>query len=128
MRNLLAFIGGGVITFLGLGWYLDWYRIAKQPAPAGYQRWQVDIDPKKIGDDAHKAIDRGSEIVDHLRDKQQDPAAPKPDAPQLPAALPGPQRPAMNPIIPQGGIFQGAPQPVPMPVIPAANWQPLDPK
>jgi hypothetical protein len=70
MRNLFALVGAGTLTFVGLGWYLDWYRLARQPSPAGTQRLQVDLNADKITGDVKKGIERGGEIIDHLRDEK----------------------------------------------------------
>src|ERR1700723_2988445 len=31
MRNLCALVGAATIAFVGLGWYLGWYKITRQP-------------------------------------------------------------------------------------------------
>ena len=69
MRNLLALLGAGTLTFVGLGWYLDWYRVERQPAPAGHQRLQLDINPEKISQDVQAGIERGSDFIDSIRNK-----------------------------------------------------------
>ncbi len=33
MKNLLALVGAAVVTFAGLGWYLGWYNLTRQPTP-----------------------------------------------------------------------------------------------
>jgi hypothetical protein len=68
MRNLFALFGAGTIAFVGLGWYLDWYKVSRQPAAAGTQRLSVDLNPDKITGDVRKGIERGGEIVDKLRE------------------------------------------------------------
>jgi hypothetical protein len=76
MRNIFALIGLGAITFLGLGWYLDWYHFSRQPAATpGTQRFEVDLNPNKITTDVKKGIERGGEIVDRLRESKPAPAA-----------------------------------------------------
>lgn len=57
MRNLLAFVGGVVLVVGGLGLYLGWYKIQKEPsADPGTSRWQVEVDQNKFHQDAQKAI------------------------------------------------------------------------
>lgn len=73
MKTFFALVGAGTITFVGLGWYLDWYRLSRQPAPAGTQRLQVDLNPDKITGDVRKGIERGGEIIDRLREDQAKP-------------------------------------------------------
>ena len=38
MKNLLAFLGGAIVTFAGVGWYLDWYKIKSSPGLRGTER------------------------------------------------------------------------------------------
>jgi hypothetical protein len=77
MRNLLALLGAGTLTFVGLGWYLDWYKIERKPSPtAGTQRLEVDLNPNKIGSDVATGLKRGSEIIEHLTDKEANPGSP----------------------------------------------------
>ena len=76
MRNLFALVGAGTIAFVGLGWYLDWYKLSRQPAPQGTQRLTVDLNPDKIIGDAKKGIERGGEIIDRLRESSEQQPAP----------------------------------------------------
>ena len=100
MRNLLALLGAATVTFVGLGWYLDWYRVERQPAPTGYQRLQLDINPGKIGADVQAGVERGAELLTSLRDKPHPPEATPPAAilqggvttPLLPDVRPAPNR------------------------------------
>jgi hypothetical protein len=69
MRNLLALVGAATVTFLAVGWYLGWYQVSSQPSPGGKQSLQVEVNPNKITDDLKKGVEKGGEIVDHLRDK-----------------------------------------------------------
>lgn len=68
MRNLFALFGAGTIAFVGLGWYLDWYKLSRQPSPAGTQRLTVDLNPDKITGDVRKGVERGGEIIERLRE------------------------------------------------------------
>src|SRR5687768_2768175 len=81
MRNLFAFVGAGTIAFVGLGWYLDWYKVSRQPATAGTQRLTVDLNPDKITGDVRKGVERGGEIIERLRenDGKNNPAPPTAD-------------------------------------------------
>ena len=78
MRNLFALVGALTLTFIGLGWYLDWYHLIRQPASAGTQRLQVDLNSDKINGDVKKGIERGEEIIDKLREEKgtSDPQTP----------------------------------------------------
>ena len=73
MRNLFALFGAGTIAFVALGWYLDWYKLTRQPAPAGTQRLTVDLNPDKITGDVRKGVERGGEIIDRLRESNNQP-------------------------------------------------------
>ena len=129
MRNLLALIGLLVVGFLGLGWYLDWYRVAREPGPDGTQRLQVDIDSKKIGADVQHGLRRGSEILDELS-KEAGKAGGKNDppaalhGPPAPAALPGPAPPPGGPPPEQTGSPWWYPPPGHAPAPPQSNPAP----
>jgi len=87
MRNLFALVGAGTIAFVGLGWYLDWYKLSRLPAGAanGSQSLKVDLNASKFTDDLKKGIERGGEIIDHLREgnvKNEENLEPKPEAPK----------------------------------------------
>jgi hypothetical protein len=55
MRNLLAFTAALLLTILGVGWYLDWYRLGTAPALDGHRKVTIDINTAKISEDVHKA-------------------------------------------------------------------------
>jgi hypothetical protein len=77
MRNFLAIVGAARIAFLALGWYLGWYQVSSQQSSQGKQSLQVDINPGKITEDVKKGVEKGNEIVDHLRDKpKSEPSGP----------------------------------------------------
>jgi hypothetical protein len=69
MRNLLAFIGAAILTFLGLGWYLGWYNIVRQPSDTGHSRLEVDINQDKISKDVQKGAQEGGNKVKEVFDK-----------------------------------------------------------
>lgn len=66
MRNLLAMVGAATIAFVGLGWYFGWYKLTRQPATPGTQRFSVDLSPDKIATDGKKFIDHTGELIGHL--------------------------------------------------------------
>jgi hypothetical protein len=76
MRNILAFVGALVVTFAALGWYLDWYRIKRDPAPSGHQNLNIDLNSEKIVDDVHKGVQKGEEKLQNIleSDKAKTPA------------------------------------------------------
>lgn len=76
MRNLLALFAAALLTVVGVGWYLGWYKVGSQPASVpGQHRVNIDIDTKKIGQDLHE----GEEKLQHMLDKKSDSQAKKPD-------------------------------------------------
>jgi hypothetical protein len=76
MRNLLALFGATLVVFLGLGWYLDWYRITPKPAAAGHRGLEIDINSKKIGADVQQGVQAGSERLHDLFDGDKKPTTP----------------------------------------------------
>ena len=64
MRNLLAFLGAAVLTFLGIGWYLNWFNVSREPATPGHSRLQVDINQEKIGNDVKQGADKIKDAID----------------------------------------------------------------
>jgi hypothetical protein len=64
MRNLLALVGAIVVTVGGLGWYLDWFKIRNNPAPAGYRSLNIDINTGKISEDIHRGTARVQEALE----------------------------------------------------------------
>ncbi len=78
MRNLLAFVAALAITFLGLGWYLDWYKIRPVSGQPGHQSFTVDINADKINDSVQKGVHKiEQESQDLLQPKGETAAAPK---------------------------------------------------
>lgn len=73
MRNTLALIGAAVVTFGGLGWYLNWFKLETTPAPQGHRSLNIDIDTAKITEDLH----RGSVTVQQALDKNKQDAVDK---------------------------------------------------
>jgi hypothetical protein len=79
MRNLLALLGLALVAFLGVGYYLDWYNIAAHPSgAAGHQRIEIDINTKKVGEDVHRGVRAGTERLQNLLDRDNQPTAPRP--------------------------------------------------
>jgi hypothetical protein len=69
MRNLLALLGFALVTFLVVGYYLDWYHVTpRASATNGHRTVEIDINSKKIGDDVHKGVEavekKGQDLLD----------------------------------------------------------------
>lgn len=91
MRNLLALLGAAVVTFVCLGWYLDWFKISRQPSPqGGTQRFQLDVERDKIAKDVEHGVDAASSLLDRK------PSNPTP-APETNDKPPQPPQPPANP-------------------------------
>jgi hypothetical protein len=74
MRNLLALVAFALVTFLSVGWYLDWYHITpKDSATAGHRSIEADINAKKIGADVHKGVTAVEQKVQRFLDKDGKP-------------------------------------------------------
>ena len=54
MRNFLAFVGLAVVSIVGIGWYLDWYKVKTTPAADGHRTISVDVNTPKITQDIKK--------------------------------------------------------------------------
>jgi len=87
MRNLLAFLAAALITFVSLGWYLDWYRIKGDPAPEGHHNVNIDINAVKVEQDVAKGVQKAEEKIQNVLEKDKTaadssakPAAPSPTA------------------------------------------------
>jgi hypothetical protein len=52
MRNMLALFGAALLTVVGAGWYLGWYKVRSQPASVpGQHDVNINIDTNKISQD-----------------------------------------------------------------------------
>jgi hypothetical protein len=60
---MLALFGAALLTLVGVGWYLGWYKVRSQPASVpGQHTVNIDIDTKKIGND----LEKGERKLQHL--------------------------------------------------------------
>jgi hypothetical protein len=90
MRNMLALFAAALLTVVGLGWYLGWYKVSSQPASVpGQHSVQIDIDTKKIGEDVQK----GEKKIEQILEKTKDEAKSPPDSKKMSGnlMLPSPQ-------------------------------------
>jgi hypothetical protein len=63
---MLAFLAAVALTVIGVGWYLDWFKLSSVPAESGHRRLNIDVDTDKIGHDLH---DAETKIEKKLADK-----------------------------------------------------------
>jgi hypothetical protein len=64
MRNLLALLAAALLAFVGVGWYLGWYKIERTTAPAGKTAYNVEVDTSKISTDVHRGGEKIQEALD----------------------------------------------------------------
>jgi hypothetical protein len=94
MRNLLAFLAAALLTFAGLGWYLDWYTISSTQA-SGHRQVNINFNTSKIGEDFEKGGQKVRKILEKSdKNAPETNAAPKKDQPAKDAKpAPAPQKP-----------------------------------
>jgi hypothetical protein len=103
VKNLLALLGALVVTFAGVGWYLDWYKIQSSTDSAGHREVNIDLNTKKINADISKGAEKIEKVIEHKQTTGTDGPAPttnppavtvRPNAPQPTdiLVLPGEQK------------------------------------
>jgi len=112
VRNLLALVGLVVVAFGGLGWYFQWYTFARKIGLDGKTQLTLDVDTRKIAEDAKTAGDRIGSAV------QTPPTTPVTTPAADPNGLVGPPAPPWYPPNPPVGPPVGPPAP---------SWYPLPP-
>jgi len=95
MRNILALVGLIVVVFVGAGWYFKWYQFVVTPSLDGKQHIQVDVDTKKIGEDAKKLGETVNTAVQNAQTKDE-----KREfvGPPLPDGMSNPAAPSTGPV------------------------------
>ncbi len=78
MRNMFALVGFATIAFVGLGWYLGWYDLNRQPGTPGKQKFNLEINPTKLTSDVKKAAECVSDISERLTDDSNKVGPPAP--------------------------------------------------
>jgi hypothetical protein len=88
MKNFLAFVGAAILVTLGLGWYLEWYKIGRVSTGSGQSRVEIDINQAKIKADVEKGIKQGADKVSEVLDSRNgsNTGTTQPVAPANPAA------------------------------------------
>ncbi len=65
MRNMLALFGAALLTVVGMGWYLGWYKVRNQPASVpGQHSVNIDINTNKITADLQQGEQRLQQWLD----------------------------------------------------------------
>ena len=74
MRNMLALFGAALLTVVGAGWYLGWYKVRSQPASVpGQHSVNIDINTNKISKD----LQQGEEKIQQMLENKGGEAAKK---------------------------------------------------
>jgi hypothetical protein len=68
MRNLLALTALVLLVFLGLGWYLGWYKIQSTSTADGHRHIQIDVDANKVKTDVNKGETKLHDILTDRND------------------------------------------------------------
>lgn len=77
MRNMLALFATVLLTVVGLGWYLDWYKVRSQPASVpGQHSVNIDINTTKISTDLQKGEQKIQQILENKGKDEAKKAAP----------------------------------------------------
>jgi hypothetical protein len=100
MRNLLALFGLLVIGFVGVGWYMGWYKLSVTKSSDGHLEIKTDVDTKKVGADSSDALNKLGTVISNQAEKAAQDA--KTALPPVPAVTPGPlpQAPGITPSTP----------------------------
>lgn len=88
MRNLLALFGLLVIGFVGVGWYMGWYKLSVTKSSDGNLEIKTNVDTKKVGADSSDALNKLGTVVGNQAEKAAQEA--KNALPPVPAVTPGP--------------------------------------
>lgn len=74
MRNLLAFVAALVLTAVGVGLYLDWFKVRTATPNAGRRTVNIDVNTEKIGDDLREGgeylLQEGGEKLHEILEKR----------------------------------------------------------
>jgi hypothetical protein len=94
MKNLFALLGALVVTFAGVGWYLDWYKIQSSTDANGHREVNIDLNTKKINADIQKGAEKVEKVIEHKQPTGTDNPTVPPPPPQGVTVHPNTQQPA----------------------------------
>jgi hypothetical protein len=87
MRNMLALFVAALLTVVGVGWYLGWYKVRSQPASVpGQHSVNIDINTVKISQD----LQQGEQQLQQWLEKKNGEGSKKSDGGLM---LPSPELP-----------------------------------
>jgi hypothetical protein len=85
MRNMLALFGAALLTVVGVGWYLGWYKVRSQPASVpGQHSVNININTDKISKD----LQNSEQKLQNLLENKGSEHANKPGDLMLPSPTP----------------------------------------
>lgn len=78
MRNLLALLAAAGLTFVGVGWYLDWYKVQSNgnDVHITINKQKVSTDVRKGEEKVHKALEKGADTAKDVENTQAVKVAP----------------------------------------------------
>lgn len=110
MRNALALIGLLVLGFVGIGWYMGWYKLSYSHGTDGNLEIKTNVDTKKVGADSSEFLKNAATVIGSHAEKAAQDAKTSP--PPAAGSTPGPVNP------PQGS--QATPNTPNVPITPPA--------
>jgi hypothetical protein len=99
MKNLFALLGALVVTFVLVGWYLDWFKIQSGTDSSGHREVNIDFNTKKINEDISKGAERIEKVIEH---KQPSTTPSDPTNPEGVTVRPNPIQPVETLILTGG--------------------------
>lgn len=129
MKNLLALLAAALVTFVVVGWYLNWYQIHTTPNSKGGTEVTIDLNNAKIKEDLKKGEEKIKKILDNKTGTSAPTAPQSMQSAKLPETLPPVQVPPV-PTQPTGFQAQESefqfvlPGSVPVPPPPSSNSKP----
>lgn len=75
MRNLLALLAFALLTFVAVGWYLEWYKVQSTKTQDGNRHLNIDIHSQKIEDDLQKGSNKLHDAWEKRRKNESVPIA-----------------------------------------------------
>lgn len=91
MRNLLALIGLLILGFVGIGWYMGWYKLSFARDANGNLEIKTNVDTKKVGEDSSEFFKNAANVIGSHAEKAAQDA--KTSTPPAAGATPGPVNP-----------------------------------
>lgn len=66
MKSLFSLLVCGILFFLVVGWFMDWYSITGTESKNGKTQFQFEVDRTKINQDIGKAKDKLDSTLDQF--------------------------------------------------------------